>query len=205
MAGMRFSAMKSVISFRLLNINVSDASNAASGRVSFNFVSAFSMSAALWISTTSIFTPSFSADLRAVSKLNWFSGLAGFARIVTCNKCGTASLGNSRRLLSSSTFSAMNPVRFASGRARLEIRPMFTTSPAARNRRGGALGGKCGRAAPNDQDVHRHRHEFGSECGKTIIATFSVSILDEDIFALDPAQLAQPFAKPLHGRERLMG
>src|SRR5215831_11620954 len=46
MAGIRFSAMKSVISFRLLNINVSDASNAASGRVSFNFVSAFSMSAA---------------------------------------------------------------------------------------------------------------------------------------------------------------
>src|SRR5215510_7934680 len=169
MAGMRFSAMKSAISFRLLNIKVSDASKTASGRVSFTLVSAFSMSAAPWISTTSILTPRFTRGLQ-IELVQRIGGI--------CKDRDPRQMRNSL-LEQFETFAFQFDVQryesrevcIGSGKIRnkADIHNIARRADQNRNRRGGALGGECSRAAPGDQDVHRHRHELSSKFGKTII------------------------------------
>jgi hypothetical protein len=54
---------------------------------------------------------------------------------------------------------------------------------------GGALGGKCRGASPNNEDIHWHRHKLCRKFWEVVIPAFPVSIFDEEIFAFDPTQL----------------
>src|SRR5262249_24956991 len=89
-------------------------------------------------------------------------------------------------------------------RNKADIHNIARRADQNRNRRGGALGGECSRAAPGDQDVHRHRHELSSKFGKTIITAFGVSVRDDDVFALDPPHAETAPASAARNSRRFM-
>jgi len=65
---------------------------------------------------------------------------------------------------------------------------------------------RAGGRRPGGDDVDVEPHQLRRERGEPIVLPFGKSILDGDVLAFDPSELAQPFAKGLDeaGRSRIV-
>src|SRR5262245_38410678 len=205
MAGILLVAIVSTICFRSPRSKVSDARSTASGAACVMLRSAPSTSWLLRTSKASKAMESLSPALRAVSKLMRLRRLRLFPNTTTRDRCGTTSLSSSRRFSSRSTLSAMNPVIFPPGRARLETRPVLSASPMPphhdRNLRGCFFRRERGRCPPSHDHVHGQRNQFGREVGIAFLTALGEAIFNDKVPALEVAHLLQRLAKPLDRRK----
>ena len=85
------------------------------------------------------------------------------------------------------------------GRARLATSPVPTGSPAAAKTIGisevAFLTAMTAAVPGGDDDGDVELNEFGCERGVAVLASFGPAILDDDVAAVDPAELAQPLHK----------
>ena len=89
-----------------------------------------------------------------------------------------------------------SPVMLPPGRARLATSPVSTGSPMIAmtigNRRGRALGGQRARRAVRDDDVDLEPNQLGCQAGQPLVSALRPPVLDDDVPALDVAEIAKP-------------
>src|SRR5262245_31051176 len=129
------------------------------------------------------------------------SGFELFPSTATRERLGTTSLSSSRRFSSSSTLSAMKPVMFASGRARLETRPVLMTSPMPPSTIGIVVVARLAAKAAGVPQVTikstGQRKQFCGKAGVAFLTALRETIFDDQVLTLDVAKFSQPFAKAL--------
>jgi hypothetical protein len=70
-----------------------------------------------------------------------------------------------------------------------------TATITKRNRRGRVLHREGCRRAGGDQDFHVGREQLGDERGKPVVVSFRPAIFDDEVLALDIAELVQLVAE----------
>src|SRR5215510_3248126 len=126
---------------------------------------------------------------------SWWYALSGFERMATRRILGTVSLSSSSCLANSSRPALPDtPVTFPPGRARLAMSPLrANVNHNDGDRLGGVLGcRRCLRPRRCDDQVHLEPDQLGRQVGQPVDPTLRISIVDDNILALNPSELAQP-------------
>ena len=108
---------------------------------------------------------------------------------------GNASLSNSSRFALSSGVKKDDPVMLPPGRARLATSPAATASPTGAMTIGivvvACLAARAPGTAVGHDDVDLEPHQLGRELGKPVVLALRPAELDDEVLALDVAELAQ--------------
>ena len=109
---------------------------------------------------------------------------------------GTVSLRISSRLPGSSSPRKLKPVMFPPGCARLATNPCPTGSAGGghhdRDRARGVLGRTDRGGSLGHNHVHWEPDQLGRLVAETLFAPLRIAVLNNDVLALDIAELAQP-------------
>src|SRR5262249_3878317 len=152
------------------------------------------MSSPRRISNVATSTPSPAPACRSWLTSSFTKGLSVSAR--TANRCkpGTISRRRSGRLPETSGIWLDSPVTLPSGRARLATMPLPTGSPAVANTIGivdvACFAARGSRSVVGDDDVDLEPNKLVCEISQTLGVPLGPAILDREITALHPAQVA---------------